>query len=111
MAVPLQPNYRKFVKDLSLGNVLPQLVYCTKIIACLYHKGWQFCCHLITSRNVKDLSLGFFNAIVYCTKVSVSLYHKGWHFCCHLITGRNVKDLSLGNVLHQTFYCIKISVS
>ena len=29
----------------------------TKISVSLYQKGWQFSCHLIAGRNVKDLSL------------------------------------------------------
>ena len=40
------------VEDLSLENVLPQIVYCTKISVSLYHMK----CHHITGRNVKDLS-------------------------------------------------------
>ena len=47
------------VKDLSLENVLPHIVYCTKINVSLNHKGGgQISCHLITGSNVKDLSLG-----------------------------------------------------
>ena len=30
-----------------MENVLPRIVYCTKISVRLYHKGWQFSCHLI----------------------------------------------------------------
>ena len=43
-------------KSPAVENVLPQIVYCTKICVSLYHMGWQFSCHHITGRNVKDLS-------------------------------------------------------
>ena len=89
---------------------------------CLLHKnkckfipyGWQFSCHHITGRNIKELSwesVLLWSQIVYCAKISVSLYYKGWQFSCHLTTGRNVKDSSLENVLPQIVYCTKISVS
>ena len=48
------------VKDLSLENVLPHIVYCTKISVSLYYKGWQLSCHLTTGRKIKDLSLEIF---------------------------------------------------
>ena len=73
--------------------------------------GWQFSCHHITGRNIKELSLeSVLSQIVYCANISVSLYYKGWQFSCHLTTGRNVKDSSLENVLPQIVYCTKISV-
>ena len=58
----------------------------------LYQKGWQFSCHIITGRNVKDLSL----ENVYLIFLSKKAYtKKGCQFSCHLVTGRKVKDLSL----------------
>ena len=74
--------------------------YClsTKISGSLYQKGWQFSCHLITGRDVKDLSPEMFTSYCLSTKISGSLYQKGWQFSCHLITGRDVKDLSPENV-------------
>ena len=74
--------------------------YCfsMKISVSLYQKGWQFSCHLITGRNVNDLSPENVYLILFSMKISVSLYQKGWQFSCHLITGRNVKDLSPENV-------------
>ena len=60
----------------------------------LYHKGWQFSCHLTTGIKLKDSPLANVKPhIVYCTKISVSLYHKESH-----ITGKNVKDLLPENV-------------
>ena len=49
-------------------------------------------CHLITGRNVKDLSLENVDLILFEYE---SLYLKAWQFSCHIIIGRNVKDLSL----------------
>ena len=89
-----------------------QILKCMLSSVSLYHKGWQFSCHLTTGINVKDLSLeNVLPHIVYCTKISVSLYHKEWQFSCHLTTGRNVQDLLLENFLPQNVYCTKISVS
>ena len=75
--------------------------YClsTKISVSLYQKGWQFSCHLITCRNVKDLSPEMFTSYCFSIEISGSLYQMGWQFSCHLITGRNFKDLSPDNVL------------
>ena len=74
------------IKDLSVENVLPQIVYCTKISVSLYHKVWQFSCQHISGRNDKDFSLKNVSPqIVYCSKISVSSYYKGRQFCCHLI--------------------------
>ena len=41
--------------------------YClsTKISGSLYQKGWQFNCHLITGRNVKDLSPENVNLVMF----------------------------------------------
>ena len=44
------------LKDLSLENVLPHIIYCTKISVSLYYKGWQFSCHLTTGR-LEDLKV------------------------------------------------------
>ena len=76
----------------------------------LYHKGWQFSCHLPTGINVKDVSLEMFYGILFIAQKRLSLYHKGWQFSCHLPTGINVKDVSLENVLRHFVYCTKISV-
>ena len=75
--------------------------YClsTKISVCLYQKGWQFSCHLITCRNVMDLSPENVNLVLFSIEISGSLYQMGRQFSCHLITGRNFKDLSPDNVL------------
>ena len=71
-----------------------------KINVSLYHKEWQFSCHLTTGRNVQHLSLeNFLPQIVYCTKIRVSFYHIGRQFSCHHITGRNTKHLSLKKCL------------
>ena len=69
------------------------------LFKCLYHKRWQFSCHLTTGINVKNFSLeNVLSHIVYRTKICVSLYHKGWQFGCQLTTGINIKDVSLENV-------------
>ena len=53
------------MKDLSLENDLPQIVYCTKISLCLYA--------LTAGRNVKGFTLeNVLPQIVYCTKISES---------------------------------------
>ena len=70
----------------------------------LYHKEWQFSCHLTKGRNIKDLSVE--NLLPH--KIRVSFYHKEWQFSCHHISGRNDKDLSLKNVSLQIVYCTKI---
>ena len=71
-----------------------------KLSVSLYEKGWQFSCHLITGRNVKNILLEtVFPHIVLVRKKSASLYDKGWQFSCHIIAGRNIKDLSLENAL------------
>ena len=79
--------------------------YChsTEISERLYQKGWQFNCHLITSRNVKHLSLEYVDLILFSTKISVRLYQKGWQFSYLLIIGKNVKHLSLENVYRILF--------
>ena len=51
-------------------------------------------CHLITGRNVKDLSLENVDLILFHFECE-SLYIKAWQFSCHLLIGRNAKDLSL----------------
>ena len=82
--------------DLSLENVdLILFEYDS-----LYLKAWQFSCHLIIGRNVKDLSLESGKCFTsFCLSTKISLFQKGWQSSCHLITGRNVKDVSLENVL------------
>ena len=62
------------VKHLSLGNDSPHIVFSTNISVCLYQKGWQFSCHMITSRRVKDLSLENVYLILFIPKgVAVEL--------------------------------------
>ena len=73
--------------------------FSTKISGSLYQKGWQFSCHLITCKNVKDLSPKNVYLILFKYEKSGNLYQKGLQFSCHLITGRNFKDLSTENVL------------
>ena len=75
--------------------------YClsTKISVSLYQKGLQFSCHLITCRNVKDLSPENVYLVFFSIEINGSLYQMGWQFSCHLITSRNFKDLSPDNVL------------
>ena len=60
-------------------------------------------CHLITSRNVKDLSLKNVDLILFEHE---SLYLNVWQFSCHLIIGRNVKDLSLESGKCLTSFCL-----
>ena len=55
-------------------------------------------CHLITGRNVKDLSLENVDLILF-------EYESLWQFSSHLIIGRNVKDLSLESGKSFTSYC------
>ena len=45
------------LRVISLENVLPHIVLVRdKTSVGFNQKGWQFSCHLITSRNVEDLS-------------------------------------------------------
>ena len=60
----------------------------------LYRIGWQFSCHLLTGRNVKDLLPEKFTSYCLSKKMSVRLYQWGWQLSCQLLTDRNVKDLS-----------------
>ena len=57
------------VYHLSLENVSPHIILSKKISVCLYKKGWQFSCHIITSRRVKDLLLENVYNILFNTKV------------------------------------------
>ena len=65
-------------------------------------------CHLITDRNVKDLSLENVDLILF---EYASLYLKVWQFSCHLIIGRNVKDLSLERGKCFTSFCLITKIS
>ena len=67
-------------------------------------------CHLVTGRNVKDLSLKNVDLILFGYE---SLYHKAWQFSCHLLMGRNVKDLSLesGKCFTSFYLSTKIRLS
>ena len=64
--------------------------------------------HLITDRNVKDLSLENVDLILFEYE---SLYLKVWQFSCHLIIGRNVKDLSLESGKCFTSFCLITKIS
>ena len=56
--------------------------------------GLKFSCHLLTGRNVNDLSPERNTSYCLSSKMNVSKYQMGWQLSCHLISGRNVKDLS-----------------
>ena len=64
-------------------------------------------CHLITCRNVKDLSLENVDLILVEYE---SLYLKVRQFGCHLIIGRNVKDLSLESGKCFTSFCLSTKI-
>ena len=65
-------------------------------------------CHLITGRNVKNLSLENVDLILFEYE---SLYLKAWQFSCHLIIGRNGKDLSLESGKNLTSFCLSAKIS
>ena len=60
-------------------------------------------CHLITGRNVKDISLENVDLILFEYE---SLYFNVLKFSCHLIIGRTVKDLSLESGKCFTAFCL-----
>ena len=64
-------------------------------------------CHLITGRNVKDLSLENVELIFFEYE---SLYLKAWQFSCHLIIGRNFKAKSLESGKCFTSFCLSTKI-
>ena len=51
------PGKLEVITGRMFEKKLTSYSFSTKISVNLYQKGWQFSCHLIIGRNVKDLSL------------------------------------------------------